>query len=389
MTLITYVTRVHFADGVLEEAVWSELEAAQHTRPLIIYDSAFFDTPTMERLLSSLPVRTKAHSFSHSSSIVEEADAFAVARAYKENNCDCLVAFGSAAAIDLAKVARVAVTHWHEFEGASHEPNYAGLSSYTENDGGSRRIGSDLPDLIAIPGIHGFSSAINMQAPFVLKNGTHAFLSCKRLIPKVAICDPTLTVDASEHETASAGVAAISECIEAIVSRGYNPPAEGIAQDGLRRAIKNLPKIMQGDKKPKARREMMAASLNAALALQKGLGASKAISSALESVSDKGLDRGVVHRIALPLVLAFNEQEENARLSSLNRLFGAKTTKNLSASVETFFKDLGLPSTFGDIGLKHSHFESAALLAQDDVASQTNPRRIKSQNYLSIMQEAQ
>ena len=389
MTLITYLTRVHFADGVLEEAIWSELEAAKYTRPLIIFDSSLHETPTMERLLSSLPVRTRAHIYSLGGSIAKEVDAFSAARVFDENSCDCLVAFGSATAIDLAKAARVVIAHWAEFKGASVEPNYAGLSSYTENDGGSRRIGQNLPDLIAIPGILGFSSAINMQAPIVLRNGKHAVLSCKRLMPKVAICDPTLTVDASKRETASAGVAAISECIEAIVSRGYNPPAEGIAHDGLSRAIRNLPIAMQEEKKPKARREMMAASLNASLALQKGLGASKAISNALQSVSDHGLDRGVLHRIALPLVLAFNEQEKNDRLSSLSRLFGAKNTKSLSDNVESFFKGLGLPSTFGEVGLKYPHFESAARIAQDDVASQTNPRSINSRHYLTIMQEAQ
>ena len=40
MTLITYVTRVHFADGVLEEALWSEVEVNRKTRPLIVTDEA-------------------------------------------------------------------------------------------------------------------------------------------------------------------------------------------------------------------------------------------------------------------------------------------------------------------------------------------------------------
>ena len=38
MTLITYLTRVHFADGVLEEALWSELKVNHKSRPLIVTD---------------------------------------------------------------------------------------------------------------------------------------------------------------------------------------------------------------------------------------------------------------------------------------------------------------------------------------------------------------
>ena len=58
MTLITYVTRVHFADGVLEEALWSEVEVNRKTRPLIVTDETHLDSELYERLLAGLPVRT-------------------------------------------------------------------------------------------------------------------------------------------------------------------------------------------------------------------------------------------------------------------------------------------------------------------------------------------
>ena len=40
MTLITYLTRVHFADGVLEEALHGEMERNAKRRPLIIAERA-------------------------------------------------------------------------------------------------------------------------------------------------------------------------------------------------------------------------------------------------------------------------------------------------------------------------------------------------------------
>ncbi len=49
MTLINYLTRVHFADGVLEEATHSEMEAHGKRRPLIIAEEGHLTGATAER----------------------------------------------------------------------------------------------------------------------------------------------------------------------------------------------------------------------------------------------------------------------------------------------------------------------------------------------------
>ncbi|MGI9400053.1 MAG: iron-containing alcohol dehydrogenase [Rhizobiaceae bacterium] len=373
MTLITYLTRVHFADGVLEEALWAEMESGQKQRPLILADSSDPDIVLDERLMSSLPVRAQPAIFSDIPHIPTESSARDVAKLYQEKNCDVLLAFGSGRAIDLAKIARVAIAH------------DSGLAKFSYRSGGSRRIGDKLPDMFAIPGISGFGAAVSAHAPLILNSGERALVMCKKLIPNVTICDPTLTLNSTAVQSASAGAGAITHCIEAFISKGYNPPAEGIALDGLNRAVTNLPMVLQDNRNLLARREMMAAGLNGALALQKGLGASHAISNALEAVSDLALDQGALNRISLPSVLHFNRNAAPSKFDMLRKVFDLDAEDNLAEGVNDYFNNLPLPKSLSQLGLELAHLEAAATVASEDLATDTNPRPVEIGDYLSIM----
>ena len=64
MTLINYVTRIHFADGVLEEALRSEMERMDRRRPLVVAEDAHVAGGIGERLYSGFPLRARISTFS-------------------------------------------------------------------------------------------------------------------------------------------------------------------------------------------------------------------------------------------------------------------------------------------------------------------------------------
>ncbi len=373
MTLITYLTRIHFADGVLEDALWSELESGKKRRPLIIADNEHMHGDLAERLLAGLPIKSRAETYCDIPPIPTEHCARQIADIYHESACDVLLAFGTSRTIDLAKVARVAIAH------------SGSIGRFTHKRGGSSRIGNALPDLFAIPSISGFGAAVSAHAPLVLKNGERTLMMCKNLIPAVTICDPLLTVNATAEQSASAGADAITHCVEAFLSKGYHPPADGIALDGLKRAMENLQPVLDNGSNIHARREMMAASLNGALALQKGLGACYAISNALELVSDCELDQGGLNRIALPRVLRFNEDAVQEKLQALARTLKMRKQRNFVEGVERCFDDLPLPKLLSELGIGPSQINEAAVIASSDLATDTNPKNIDTEDYLSIM----
>ena len=373
MTLITYLTKVHFADGILEEALWS-IKAFKKKRPLVIAEDSFLKSDISERFFAGLPIRSQPEFYTDIPNIPTEEAANKVADLYLSKKCDVLIAFGSSRAIDLAKISRVSIKH----------PN-VGLSTFSYTRGGSKLIGENLSNLIVVPSISGVSSSVSAHSPLVLKSGDRVLLMCKKLIPVVTICDPTVTLGVGEKETASAGADAIANCVEAYISKSYNPPAEGIAYDGLSRAIANLGSVIENPNNINSRREMMAASLNGALAIQKGLGASKAIASALEAVSHKAVDRGVLNRITLPSVLQYNEQSVEDKYDILQKLFNVSKQKKFPEVIEEYFNQLPLVKNLSELDFKKSELIEAASIASDELSSITNPRVLNSSDYHSIM----
>ena len=373
MTLITYLTRVHFADNVLEEALWSELESNNKRSALVLIDRNHLRMDHIERFLSGIPNRVKVSEYTSIPSTPDEETVRDAVASYNANNCDVIVACGSTQVINLGKAMRIAVVH--------DEP----LATFTYENGGSSRISPDLPDLIATPDINGFGSAVNAHAPFKVEEGKQGLLICKKLIPTASICDPTLTLGVNSVESASAGADTIAQCVEAYLSNSYNPPAEGIALDGLRRAVNNIDKVLEDLGNLTARREMMAASLNGALALQKGLGACQAIANALAVVCATPNHSGVLNRVALPGVLNFNRPEVECKYASLRPTFRISEESDFVDGVQKFLSHLPLPGCFSELGISESELEDAAQIAAIDLACHTNPRKLGRDDFLSIM----
>ncbi len=353
MTLITYTTRVHFADGVLEEAMRSELEVNNKKRPLVLVEKNLDDSDQemLQRLYSCIPKMRDIHQFDYVNDLPLEQSIHEIAEKYQEENCDILLALGSNNIIDVGKISRVAIAH-----GGT-------LSKFTIAEGGSRRIGEKLlPDLFAVPNIHGFCSAVSAHAKLVLDNGVHARLMCRKLVPTVTICDPTLTSGVDNFTTASVGVDAIARCLEAYLSPNYNPPADGIAYDGLRRAVEYLPKVLKTER-AEYRREMMAASLNSALALQKGLGTTQVIGDGLQEACKQHLDLGSIRRVLLPKVIKNTKNKNPEKIKALCQLFVSKEQTDVAQSVESYFSDLPLSSSISDLGIDSCKMGNAAEIA--------------------------
>src|SRR5690606_19899535 len=116
-----------------------------------------------------------------------------------------------------------------------------------------------LPAVIAIPALVGACAEALGDLHLRRREGGVLSLAGNGLLPRVLICDPTLTHDLSPHQTAADGMAALARCLEAGLSPGYNPPAEAIARDGLRRGLAHLERVVRAGGDRAARRELMAA----------------------------------------------------------------------------------------------------------------------------------
>src|SRR3712207_5030708 len=68
------------------------------------------------------------------------------------------------------------------------------------------------------------------------------------------------------HLTAATGMDAISHCIETFLAPAFNPPADGIALDGLARGWAHIERATRNPADREARLNMMSASMQGAMA---------------------------------------------------------------------------------------------------------------------------
>ncbi|MGI9381888.1 MAG: iron-containing alcohol dehydrogenase [Methyloligellaceae bacterium] len=376
MSLICYLTKIHFADGILEYALAAEIERFGVERPLVVTDPGIVEAGLFERLQHTVAPRTKVALFDGTPENPTEAAAVAAAKLYRQDGCDCVVGLGGGSSLDLAKAVAILVTHGDS------------LVSYAAVEGGIARIKDILPPLIAIPTTAGTGSEVGGGALIVLDDGRKVGLLSPYLIPKVAICDPTLTIGLPPALTAGTGMDALSHCVETYISTAYNPPADGIALDGLRRAAAHIERAVDAGSDLEARREMMAAAMNGALAFQKGLGGVHAISHALGSLSGYQLHHGTLNAVLLPYILEFNAPAVGHRYAALKQAMVLPEHADLAEEIFNLNARIGMPSRLGEMGLDRSAIEAAAPLAEKDHTNGTNPRKARAEDYHGIMSAA-
>ncbi len=375
MTLITYLTRIHFADRVLEDALEAEVEAAEMRRPLVVTDPGVAAAGLVDRLFAALPPGTRATLFDGTPENPTEAAVREATAVFAAEECDGFISIGGGSALDLAKGAAVAAHHGGP------------LAHYVAVEGGTGRLKGPIPPHIAIPTTAGTGSEVGRGAIIVLDDGRKLAILSPRLIPTAAICDPTLTVSLPPRLTAGTGMDAIAHCVETYIAASYNPPADGIALDGLTRAVRNIERATQDGKDLAARREMMAAAMNGALAFQKGLGGVHAMSHALGGVS-AGLHHGTLNGVLLPHVLDFNAPAAAHRYDALAAAMGVSAAAAVPEALARLQERLGLPVSLSAMGVDETIVVAAAPFAEKDHTNGTNPRRAVADDYLSLMRAA-
>lgn len=376
MSLISYVTKIHFAENVLEAALEAELELLGLQRPLVVSDNGAARRGVVDRLLAAMPRPVTATLYETPACRATEQACAEAALLYAECEADGLIGFGGAAAINLAKAVGLAVSHGGP------------LRQYARVEGGGARIRAAMPAVVAVPTIAGSCSETVGVAVISMRHGPNVSLVSPHLTPRVVICDPTLTLDLPAGPTAGAGMDALTHCLETYIAAAWNPPADGIARDGLRRAAAHLERAVGDGGDLKARREMMAAALNGALASQKGLGGVHAMSHGLDGVVSRPLDHGAVNAVLLPLVLEFNAPAVAPRYEEIKREFDLPPRADLAEAVARLRERIALPSRLGEMGVGRGDLERAAAFAAADHSNRTNPRHADADDYLAMLTAA-
>lgn len=384
MSLIYYLTQVKIDFGVIASLA-DECSQLGITRPLVVSDAGVRQAGVLQTALDALNGVPHVIYDQTPSNPTEQAvrDATAI---YRANSCDGLIAIGGGSPIDCAKGVAIAATH------------PGPLTTYATIEGGSPRITSRVAPLIAVPTTAGTGSEVARGAIVIVDDGRKLGFHSWHLVPKVALLDPELTLGLPPVLTAATGMDAIAHCLETFMAPPFNPPADGIALDGLRRGWSHIERATANGQDRDARLQMMSASMQGALAFQKGLGCVHSLSHSLGGVNPK-LHHGTLNALFLPAVLRFNASAETVEKEQrMQRMAyamglgeipdGRQAAEAIANAVTSMNARLGLPSGLSALGVTSESFDAVIGGALLDHCHKLNPRIATADDYLKMLQES-
>lgn len=212
-----------------------------------------------------------------------------------------------------------------------------------------------------------------------------------KLIPRVAILDPGLTIGLPTGLTAATGMDAISHAIESMHSSQGEYIADGLAIHALHLLKDAIPVCVKNPGDIQARGAQLVAATMAGAAFsnaQVGL-----VHAMAHTVGARyGLHHGLLNAIFLPHVIRFNCEDSKDAYIEVAQAFGLATTGNVCETLADFLTDfagsLGLEMHLGKLGVTRSAINELAVATLEDGAIVYNGRMVFDPDELIPVYEA-
>lgn len=288
------------------------------------------------------------------------------ARLYQEEKADVLVAVGGGSSIDSAKAIGILVNNGGAIQ------DYAGVD-LSENP---------IPPLIAIPATAGTGSEVTIWA--VITNTKDNYKMAPggwKLLPKVALVDPMMTVSMPPLLTAATGIDALSHAVEAYCTPYAMPQTDAIAMAAIRLIVKQLGPAVANGSNLEAREGMAMGSLEAGMAFSNaGCGGVHALGHQLSTQCK--MPHGMAMAIMMPPVMKFNMIACIDQLADIAVAMGEQVeglskreaAERAPLAVRQLVKSIGLPTTLTEYGVDLELISSLAKWASKDGDLPGNPR---------------
>ena len=376
MALITFVNQCHIERGAIG-MLGDALKQLGITRPLVCTDQGLVNIGVSDTIRGRIPNDVDVAVYDGTPENPTESAVKDALQKYHENGCNGIIGLGGGSPMDLAKGVALLLTH--------DEP----LIEYNAATGGGSKIGPVAP-LIAIPTTSGTGSEVSRGAVIKTDDGRKLIFSSPNMIPKIALCDPDLTIGLPPRLTAATGMDAVTHLMEAVMSPTENPAAEAIGLDGLWRAVGqgNLIRATEDGENHKARKQMMIASTEGALAFTKGLGAVHAMSHAAGRIDHLNLHHGSLNAVCLPACLRYNYNVLGDKIARMKQVMMVPDSQSLDQAIEILAAKLGLPSSLSEMGITTAMVPGMIEHALVDPTTRTNAKPVDAAGFEDLYQDA-
>ncbi|MCK5166054.1 MAG: iron-containing alcohol dehydrogenase [Rhodospirillaceae bacterium] len=358
----SYPTAIRFGAGRINEIGEACAEAGIE-KPLLVTDRGMAELPITKNTLDLMEKAGLGHAmFFDVDPNPNETNLEAGVKAFKAGGHDGVIAFGGGSGLDLGKLVA--------FMAGQTRPVW----DFEDIDEQWKRAdeGAIFPN-VAVPTTAGTGSEVG-RAGVLSNSETHVkkIIFHPRILPTVVICDPELTIGMPKVITVGTGMDAFIHCLEAYCSPFYHPKSQGIALEGMRMAMENLPIVAKNPNDIEARAHMMSAAAMGAVAFQKGLGAIHALAHAVGATYNT--HHGMTNAIILPYVLKFNRSAIEEIIARAGAYMG------IDGGFDGFYDfiikmraELGVPDKLSALGVGNDRIDELAALAVEDPCAGGNP----------------
>lgn len=222
--------------------------------------------------------------------------------ALREAGADVVIGFGGGSALDTGKaVAALASNPGDPFD-------------YLEIVGKALPLKAAPLPYIAVPTTAGTGSEATRNSTLAVpEQRVKVSLRSPMMLPRIALIDPQLAVSVPAEVTASAGMDAITQVIEPLVSSKATPMTDAVCREGIQRGARALRRAVAQPDDLSAREDMALTALFSGMALANaGLGAVHGFAGPLGGMYP--IAHGIICARLLPIVMEVNIRALRARL---------------------------------------------------------------------------
>lgn len=370
-TTFSFPTITRFGVGCLRELP-ETLGQLGVRRPLVVTDSGLLETDAFRRLRSVLgdeggegggkASRWKLFSGVHPNPL--EADVGGAAAAYREADCDGIVAVGGGSALDVGKAVRLFL-QLPDLRLADFDPSMKWPA---------------LAPCVCIPTTAGTGSEVG-RSSVITADGTRrkVVIGHPSLMADRVFLDPELTVGLPLKLTAATGVDALTHCIESFTCPVFHPMCDGIALEGVHLIVDALPRACADGRDLDARGRMQVAAAMGAVAFQKDLGATHSLAHPLSTLC--GMHHGLANALCLPFVMEWNAARDPGLYQRIGIACGLDIGRSSRADADSatiaflrqFIAKIGIDFGLRRHGVQASQLDELSRMAYQDPCHQTNP----------------
>ncbi|MGB1356444.1 MAG: iron-containing alcohol dehydrogenase [Candidatus Puniceispirillaceae bacterium] len=371
----SYPTAIRFGAGRISELA-DACSQIGISRPLLVTDRGLANLPITMRALECLAAAGLDHAlFAEVDPNPNEVNLEAGINAYRAGGHDGVIAFGGGSGLDLGKMIA--------FMAGQSRPVW---DFEDIDDWWTRADAAAIAPIIAVPTTAGTGSEVG-RASVITNSQTHVkkIIFHPKVLPSIVIADPELTIGMPDFITAGTGLDAFAHCVEAFSSPHYHPMSQGIALEGMRLVIDNLPRAYETPDDLEARAQMMSAAAMGATAFQKGLGAIHAMSHPVGAIFNT--HHGTTNAVCMPAVLALNAPAIRDRFDQAAPYLGIEGGfDGFCAFVQAFNDSFRIPRRLGDMGVSADRMDDLVSMALEDPSCGGNPVPLTAANLRALFE---